>query len=776
MRRFRRFVSWLIIGLIMISAIGCKRRVNKRVQENSTPAESVSEGVTPSPIDNPTATPIVSPTVTPTEEVTPSPTPMPLDPNTIIKEEEGFKLEYTPAKQDESSFSYDSRLVSKLKATYRKPDGSVISFDSGKYKTDNKDRWDSLGFLDDFEHSYLRRINMTEVLLDSYSFGEYGCLDVFLHKGTGFIGDNRYGTNSITVDYWFIDKNMQKIYGVLYQKNKYNDDLWCFEPFYSNGTEGEGNTGVKYDEKLTEHVFSSCTAYASTSIAWFEDGRSEKNYGGIRGFYRDFAEDGAGTYLMTIDCKDVIKGSYLKIYNDSPADGKSDTYDPGFQPSYSRVYREEGAEWNILNHKLSDLTESFIACDRNLEPLIDGFRDCLKENVYCDKTDIGNCVSLFMEMSADTVRNVYPIDIYMECSGVRLLADSCVANPVTYLNGTEQKVGIAYYKSYDLKDSVLTVRQYNGKNELTDEFSSNVFLAENKGKFTKNAKSFLTELKNSYNKNLGKDGSRLAVKNNLLYQSDCGGTAKLYVYENAAYGNVPPETGNGSVYGYEVSYYLVLPNENIRYGVLYRYDESSGTLSDGQHDVCKFNHCFSGLDNDGILQIADIMHNDYYVPKPVKNIDEAFYYAEIGREFRRGGVVDEFYPWDDYYNNYESYFLPDGTRIIDMYDTWRISTDYYIRNGGFITKPDGKVIFEEKHKSNISFQWIVEGSVVTKEELAANSENHTIKEISLTSPCKLSFSAYNGGHYFEIYLKLEKDGQTASYMIYEYRFIDDYDT
>ena len=98
MRRFRRFVSWLIIGLIMISAIGCKRRVNKRVQENNTPAESVSEGVTPSPIDNPTATPIDTPIVTPTEEVTPSPTPMPLDPNSIIKEEEGFNKKHRNSK------------------------------------------------------------------------------------------------------------------------------------------------------------------------------------------------------------------------------------------------------------------------------------------------------------------------------------------------------------------------------------------------------------------------------------------------------------------------------------------------------------------------------------------------------------------------------------------------------------------------------------------------------------------------------------------------------
>lgn len=766
----KKYPVIFVICLIILAAAGCQNKNGAKATGQPAPTESVLPGSTTSPTVNPTTE--VTPGVTPTDEVTPEPTPTPepdSEPEAVKIEADGFTLEYRPAKPDKNDITNDSRLVSFLKASYKNADGQEVSFHSSNYKWDNKDRWEGSNFFSYQDRFNNCRVSMTEELLDSFSFGEYGRLDVFLHRADGTLSDNNYEAQSITVDFWYIDKDLQKVYGVLYQKNSSATEKWMFEPFYSNGIQGEGLVGSVYDEKLTKHVFSSCTAYKGTG----RDANNKMTYAKIRGFYRDSDADKAGQYLIAVETTDLKKGP-VKIYNGKAANSSAKDDQPPSTPYYSYFYRGNGENWIVLNHMLSDIIESYHALDAGLNPLIGDFGSNMKDNIYTDRKAIGDGIVLIAETAGEIAEDSYTINTYMEFSGTRLLLDSAVVDPVTFIENQNQKVGIAYYQAYNTSDSVLTVRKYNEQNEITEVFSSPLYLNENKSKFAANAKSYLTELKNTYNKNPGKDGSRLAAKSNLIYQAEFEGEIKLYVYEDAVFGNVPPRTGNGTIYGYEVSYYFVIPNDRIVYGLLYQYNVTTGKITKEQYNFYQLKHYFIGTNQDGSLCIADAFQEIDTNLQP--GTEEAFFCAEIRRGKNGIGIVDENYSWDDYFCSFMSCFLPDGTRIIDQYDTWEIATDYFVSIGGFITKADGSVIFEEAHKANTSgIQWIVDGKAVTAQDLPEQGLDKVLKEIPLGDSYGLSVNLYDWGFiYLKVYLKFNKeDGRCVFYDLYEYRIFKD---
>ena len=289
----------------------------------------------------------------------------------------------------------------------------------------------------------------------------------------------------------------------------------------------------------------------------------------------------------------------------------------------------------------------------------------------------------------------------------------------------------------------------------TPVFDSIRYAFENKETFAENAKALLSELQEEYNRNPGKDGSHLAVKSNLLMDLEMDGLSKLYVYEDAVYGMYPPESGEGTMFGYEVSSYLLTLDEAEKYELLYRYTESTGELSDTEYSQFKFVHAFPGhyvFESDPRFSVT--MDPNIRV----SDLKEGFFCAEIGRGQYGTYSSDneQNYRYDAEYYLFKSYFSPDGDRIFDEYDTWGDETDYKACMGAFFVSSDGTVFFEQRNNdSPWIFDWYVDGQKIDMNGLNLEAgEIRTISEKIINDKLKLKCVILRWDYYFSLTVHL----------------------
>jgi hypothetical protein len=252
-----------------------------------------------------------------------------------------------------------------------------------------------------------------------------------------------------------------------------------------------------------------------------------------------------------------------------------------------------------------------------------------------------------------------------------------------------------------------------------------------KEQFTANAKRLLTELKKEYEADPGEDGSNIAAKSTLLASYDFADNSKILIYEDAVYGSVPPETGTGSEYGYYLNYCIMTPGNPITNGEIFRYNESFGEMPAHRNGTSTCRHYYLGCDWEGKPAVGTYV----YAANAADFAEEFMFYASVGRNHDM--TVDE-EGWErydeDYYINC-AYFRPDGTRIINMFDTWQIATLEYVSHGTFIKTPKGEPLFEQRYDQE-GCGYYVEGKKLTLKQKPEDTVE-TFCDIALDETTKL---------------------------------------
>ncbi|MBR4732627.1 MAG: hypothetical protein IK081_07645 [Lachnospiraceae bacterium] len=294
----------------------------------------------------------------------------------------------------------------------------------------------------------------------------------------------------------------------------------------------------------------------------------------------------------------------------------------------------------------------------------------------------------------------------------------------------------------------------------------NLCFRENDEKqFTANAKKLLTELKKEYNANPGSDGSNIAVKSTLLAEYEFANNSIILIYEDAVYGKVPPQTGNGSEYGYYLNYYVLTPGNVFESGELFHYNESFGKMPADRKGSSRCCHYFLGNDPMGNLKLDGYK----YVAQSEDFSKETMFYASIGRShdmtFDENGGEN----YDEDYYVYGAFFYPDGSRFLNLYDTWQVATLNYISNGFFLKTPDGVPLFEERVGTWDS-RYYVEGKGLTYKQMIPNT-TETFCDVTLGAKAKLIGQierwSWTSGR-ITVNLVFRTDDAEVSFNLYDY--------
>lgn len=272
------------------------------------------------------------------------------------------------------------------------------------------------------------------------------------------------------------------------------------------------------------------------------------------------------------------------------------------------------------------------------------------------------------------------------------------------------------------------------RNRYSDEFTPLIrtlcFQENDTEQFTANAKRLLTELKKEYEANPGKDGSNLAAKSTLLASYDFADHSKILIYEDAVYGKVPPETGEGSEYGYYLNYCVLTPGDMRMDGELFHYTESFGDMPADRHGKSRCYHYFLGCDLQGDPKI-----DGAYVAHTADFAEELMFYAEIGRSHDMTMDENGWENYDEDFYVYGAYFRPDGTRILGQYDTWQIATWEYVSHGFFLKDSKEKTLFEQKPGPE-GFEYYVEGKKLAFDQKQEDTEE-TFCDMKLDAKTRL---------------------------------------
>ena len=257
------------------------------------------------------------------------------------------------------------------------------------------------------------------------------------------------------------------------------------------------------------------------------------------------------------------------------------------------------------------------------------------------------------------------------------------------------------------------------------------FRENDKEQFTANAKRLLTELKKEYEANPGEDGSNIAAKSTLLASYDFADNSRILIYEDAVYGNVPPETGTGSEYGYYLNYCILTPGSLLDHGEIFRYNESFGEMPADRSGTSSCHHYYLGYDWGGNPAVGSYL----YVANTENFAEEFMFYASVGRTHDMTVDEEGWEKYDEDYYIYCAYFRPNGTRIINMFDTWQIATWEYVSNGASIKTPKGEPLFEQRYDLEECGYYVKGKKLTLKKKPEGTVE--TICDIALDKTTKL---------------------------------------
>ena len=283
--------------------------------------------------------------------------------------------------------------------------------------------------------------------------------------------------------------------------------------------------------------------------------------------------------------------------------------------------------------------------------------------------------------------------------------------------------------------------------------------------FTANAKRLLSELKKEYEANPGSDGSNIAAKSTLLGIYDFADNSKILIFEDAAYGNVPPATGSGSEYGYCLSYHVLTPGDRMNnYGEIFHYDESFGDMPADRKGMSRFRHYFLGVNWQGEPSLSEFVATTKDFAK------EFMFCAGIGRSHDMTMDAEGWENYDEDHYLYYAYFGPDGERIVNQYATWQVATWEYVSHGAFIKDPKGKTLFEEGSGAE-GYGYYVEGKYIPIDKKQEGTEE-IVCDLRLDETTKLcgKIRYRDWENIMKVDLIFYVDGKEVSYNLYSYKF------
>lgn len=285
-----------------------------------------------------------------------------------------------------------------------------------------------------------------------------------------------------------------------------------------------------------------------------------------------------------------------------------------------------------------------------------------------------------------------------------------------------------------------------------------------KEQFTANAKRLLAELKKEYEADPGEDGSNIAAKSTLLASYDFADNSKILIYEDAVYGNVPPETGIGSEYGYYLNYCIMTPGNMLTYGEIFRYNESFGEMPADRNGTSTCRHYYLGYDWEGNPAVG----TNVYAANAADLAEEILFYASVGRNHDMTVDEEGWERYDEDYYIFCAYFRPDGTRIINMFDTWQIATWEYVSHGTFIKTPKGEPLFEQRYDQE-GCSYYVEGKKLTLKQKPEDTVE-TFCDIALDKTTKLrgQINYWKFENLIDVDLVFNVDGVEVSHNLWSY--------
>ena len=369
-------------------------------------------------------------------------------------------------------------------------------------------------------------------------------------------------------------------------------------------------------------------------------------------------------------------------------------------------YDQDDANWTILSYRLSELANSLYRVANGEKPTVTGLT--VKDGVFSAKESLNKdwtiCVELELRGDDILVRcNLEGLGAKIYIDEVRRTAFQWTSNydsegiterlqtsvrPYNYAAGSELTVK-------DNAVSEMTVRYFPKDSEkATQVFEPEVYLAENKARFTADATKFEEELAAEYK-------GDIVYRTNLLKEVPLGGFGSLLVYETAAYGETPKQVGSTvKMYRYEVSYLLICNGSVTGESVLYNVEWTEGATPKGAENFLVINHTETvGTDNsrnqgEELLGRMLVKYESEAFTgtgsersNPTK--DDVMTVICLGRRFEESGRdTDD----EEYYVN-KVYVDVAGNRLLDHFDTRTKTTEDARALGSEIREASGKVDF-----------------------------------------------------------------------------------
>ncbi|MBR5712364.1 MAG: hypothetical protein IKX54_02105 [Lachnospiraceae bacterium] len=751
----RCFTIALLGLLLLLSACGAS---DKNDGSANPPTDAIVSGepLQPTATATPAAQVTETPSVTPAE---PSGTPTPALPEEKSYE---FNVDVSTEEWNKVGRPFDPRQVTSMTVRYREvKDDEEVVFSSYDYRDEHLAAWEKKAesAIAEVRKLYLAgkgEVALRETLTESISFGRNGRIDIYEHvvvgDYNGFVTDNPRA--SYRVDYWLVGSDLSVRYGILYESsNTDSPDQWWgtqyihVEPFYSNGASSLGDEDRRYDENRTVHPLTQASVGFTTLTFRDIDGdESNARYYDNSTFYSGIDKNGYGTMIITQMDAYEIETDWPVSLGGKITDARGNV-----------LYQKNTNNWQILTYRLSDIAESFYDRRNKKTTVIAGFDRRVGENeIFSERVNIGNDAVMVSSVDGSLAPDNVKVRMYLEYAGVRVnLDEASVSTLVRYYLDDGNSLDISSYSGEitdtpeGFRESVLYARYYKEDREYAGEFNSQQFLNDNRAMFTKHAEDYETKLAEEYRKSPGTDGGRIAMTEKLLCRHDFGSAATILVYENAVYGAVPKQSGDGTLYHYEVLYYLLMPGELLTEGVLFTYDSSTEEITGREYNYATIRHIF---DEDGIGMLNSTKE---FVTRT---------------EIVRGHSASSEYAYDADSYTFASYFQIGGRRILDMYSTWGDATDYYRSMGASIADANGTILFKETPGTPEN-EWEILGRPLSEWLAAMSDDKMELQDVALGDTATLHMRLERGSGYSSgtvvLIVSLETDGYAQT--IYENR-------
>ncbi|MBO4626633.1 MAG: hypothetical protein J5645_01460 [Lachnospiraceae bacterium] len=569
-------------------------------------------------------------------------------------------------------------------------------FDSESYAKEHKAGWEAAGkakieeFLNEYANHPDSGVMVSEKLEESFLFGNGARVDVYAHAvfdpsrwvtETDASADQIYETLYV-VSAW-LTREGKTTYVELYRytpvpegRGQSWQSTFPFELYFDNTGEAETDASLR-NKVLTTLVDEFGTDDTKHRIVWFFDNKPDEN-GRLRMMFKKISEGPgtAGTTLISI----------------------------GTVEKTDEMYSQDGAGWTLFGHKKTDFVKEFYNSGTAKNMAVEDFSENCVGDTYAVRKECGKGLALLGEVTR--VQDTLKVSITLMNGENRLMVldqrttkaaeryTDADGNEMTILYGNSYMYDRIYYGLADIiKDQAgptdatadwAIVKYFpKGETKASQEFDASAYLQENRKQLEENAKAYEKQLREQFDRIKGNQSVAVAEKK--LADIELSGKVRFVVYENAAYGVVPPAVGSGDVFLYEVAYYIVEngSKEPGVKGILFSTCSANGKLTEKQHPMAMVQH--------------------YFTPD-MKEMTTA---SKIGRETDSDVEVikiDDEEPYEQYcYNSteywYEVFTDPSGKLMLDMYDTWGEATDYYISMGTKIRTADGKVVYLEDGKT-----------------------------------------------------------------------------